>query len=527
MFHILLSKLCFGKPIAAPRAKQKNLTILANTAIVGNMKLYLINHDMRYAAESVLLTLFPGERPEYSDGKPDGDRCEIALHEGTRFFTTTSKLVQNGKTFFGKAAADKRKMPDELTKTRYLQRIIKLSFFRAAICSGVTLPVWGSLTGIRPGKLMTKFLESGLSERSSVSRFMREYDVTRERAQLCLHTAKAGLKCAESLENNDICLYVGIPFCPTRCSYCSFVSQSVHRSMKLIPEFLSALFQEIGAVGKLARETRTRPVSLYVGGGTPTTLSAEELDALFTRLEAEFDFSLLREITVEAGRPDTITRGKLEALKRHGVTRISVNPQSMNDCVLVAIGRKHSAGNVLEAIELVRAVGGFQVNMDIIAGLPGDTPELFKKSLNLILSLNPENITVHTLALKKGSEIMLANTIRPSPAQVGEMLDYAISELYAAGFEPYYLYRQKYMSGGFENVGWQRGGTENIYNIAIMEELCSIISLGGGASTKLCLGNGRIERVFNPKYPQEYIEGIGKIISDKTKIKEKLQCRFF
>ena len=486
------------------------------------MKIYLFNHDYRFAAEQILLTMFPEERPEYPDGQPEGDRAELYLFEGRKFYTAVCRLFLNGTEYTGRSKIGTDKTTDELTTTRCLQRIVKLSFYRAALNSGIEKPVWGALTGIRPGKLLSNLLETGMSDRAGLSKFLRDNYVSPERALLCLHTAHAGLNCAKSLEKKDVCLYVGIPFCPTRCSYCSFVSQSTQKSMKMIPQFLNALYLEIEATANVVHDAGLRIVSVYMGGGTPTTLSAQQLDELCEKLETSFELNAVREYTVEAGRPDTITKEKLEALKRHGVTRVSVNPQTMEDAVLEAIGRKHTARDVINALEIVRSVGGFVVNMDLIAGLPLDTPESFKKTLNTVLGLSPENITVHTLALKKGSDILLGNTPRPSAEDVHKMIDFANSLLYSENFEPYYLYRQKYMSGGFENVGWQLGSTENIYNICIMEELCSIISIGGGASTKLCVGNGRIERIFNPKYPTEYIESIDKIIIDKKNIKEIL-----
>ena len=488
------------------------------------MKMFLFNHDFRYAAEQVLLTLYPEERPEYPQGKPEGDRAELYLYESSKNFTAFCRLILNGKEFIGRSATAKSKITDEITRARYLQKIVKLSFYHASLNSGIKKPVWGSLTGIRPGKLMSNLLEEGLSDKAALTRFISEYDVSRERAMLCLHTAHAGLNCSSSLKKNDICLYVGIPFCPTRCSYCSFVSQSVQKSMKLIPDYLNALYREIDATAKVIKELQLRPVSVYMGGGTPTTLSAAQLDDLCSQIETSFDLSSLREYTVEAGRPDTISIEKLEVLARHGVTRVSVNPQTMDDAVLEAIGRKHTAQDIIDALDKVRNVGGFEVNMDLIAGLPLDTPHSFSKTLEKVLNLNPENITIHTLALKKGSEITLGDTPRPSSADVSKMIDDANRILFSSNFEPYYLYRQKYMSGGFENIGWQRTHTENLYNICIMEELCSIISMGGGASTKLCAENGRIERIFNPKYPAEYIDSIEKIILDKTKIKEILNA---
>ena len=482
------------------------------------MNIYLTNNDYRYAAEQILLTMFPGEKPEYPEKPMPGDRAEIALFQGEKYFTAVCRLTLDRQPFKGSAKVSSELITDELTRDRYLQRIIKISFYRAAIRSGRPKPVWGCLTGIRPGKLMSRLLESGFSDNAAKAAFCSDYDVSPERAELCLHTAHAAMAVEKALLPQDVCLYIGIPFCPTRCAYCSFVSQSVSRSMKLIPEYLDALYLEIEAAAAVIGSLGLRPVSVYFGGGTPTTLSAAQLDDLCTRLEAAFDLSAVTEFTVEAGRPDTITKEKLRALKAHGVTRVSVNPQTMDDAVLEAIGRKHTAADVLSALEEVRAVGGFQVNMDLIAGLPKDTPSGFRRTLEQVLALSPENITIHTLALKKGSEIMLEDTKRPSAEQVGEMLDYAVSALSGGGYAPYYLYRQKYMSGGFENVGWQRDGTENIYNICIMEELCSIISMGGGGSTKLCVGGGRIERIFDPKYPAEYIAGIEKIVSDKNRI---------
>lgn len=487
------------------------------------MNLHLINHDMRYAAEQTLLTLFPQERPVYPQGEPEGDRAELALYQGESRFTAVCRLYLNGQMYRGTAYAEKSQITDELTQNRLLGRAIKLSFYRAALKSGLEPPVWGSLTGIRPGKLMSKLLEEGLSPKAALTRFNKEYEVSPQRAELCLHTAKASLAQAADLQERDVCLYVGIPFCPTRCGYCSFVSQSVQKSMNLIPPFLDCLYREIDRTGQVLAELGCRPVALYLGGGTPTTLSPLQLDELFNRLEAAFDFSAIKEITVEAGRPDTITAEKLSVLRAHKVTRVSVNPQTMDDNVLQAIGRAHTAQDVLTALDLVRQAGDFQVNMDLIAGLPQDSPEGFSRTLDAVLALDPENITIHTLSLKKGSRIMLGDTPRPDGSQVGQMLTEANARLMAGGWKPYYLYRQKYIAGGFENVGWQKGGTENIYNICIMEELCSIISMGGGASTKLNAPGGRIERIFNPKYPREYIYGIEKVLESKNDIKELLK----
>jgi len=305
---------------------------------------------------------------------------------------------------------------------------------------------------------------------------------------------------------------VGIPFCPTRCAYCSFVSNSVEKSFHLVEPYLQALMAEIDAAAELVKELGLRVKSFYMGGGTPTTLTAEQMDRLLTRLNTKFDLSSVVEYTVEAGRPDTITEDKLRALRAGGVTRISINPQSMEDHVLKAIGRRHSAEDIFKAMAMVEKIPFPHVNMDLIAGLPEDTPAGFRRTLDQVIAFGADDITIHTLSLKKGSRITLEGTRIPTVAEVGEMLDYAGPALRGAGFAPYYLYRQKYMSGSFENVGWSKPGGIGWYNIYIMEELHSILSLGCGGSTKMVdPAKNRIERVFNLKFPTEYIQRPEKI----------------
>ena len=485
------------------------------------MKLYLIGHDLKYAAEQMLLTLYPNERPEYPEGIPEGDRAELSLNRGEKYLTAVCKLVKDGRVSIGRASVSMEKLTDALTADRYSQRAVKNAFYRAALRAGHERPAWGALTGVRPGKLFCSLMRQGGSPDTAVKCFIKDYDVTPERAMLCRDTSLITQEISDSLGSRDICLYVGIPFCPTRCSYCSFVSQSVEKSMKLIAPFTDALMRELRALADVVRELSFRVVSIYMGGGTPTTLSASQLDRLCTELEESFDLSQLREYTVEAGRPDTITAEKLRVLRRHGVDRLSVNPQTMSDSVLEMIGRRHTAKDITDALGKVREVGGFAVNMDLIAGLPSDTVPGFKATLDRVLELKPENITVHTLSLKKGSRITLEGSAIPTESEVGEMLDYAGARLRGADYSPYYLYRQKFMSGGFENVGWTKPGYVNLYNVCIMEELCSIMALGGGGSTKLIApGDGKNIRLFDPKYPAEYIENIDRICADKEKIRE-------
>ena len=492
------------------------------------MELLMLGHTYKYAVEQIMLMLFPDERPTYPERLHPGEgrAARVTLREGSVWATASTVIFAGGRRYEGRARVRIAEFTDKLVTERLRQRIIKLSFYRAGILLLGKKPVWGALSGIRPGKLMSRLLEGGLDDRAAKAEFIRLYDVRADRAALCLDTAHAAMAAERSLKKGDLCLYLGVPFCPTRCAYCSFVSQAVEKSMVLIPPFVDALLQDIRATAAAVKACGGRVVSVYFGGGTPTTLSAAQLDRVLTELERCFDLSACRERTVEAGRPDTITWEKLETLRAHGVTRVSVNPQTMSDRVLAAIGRKHTAAEVLRALECVRAVGGMQVNMDLIAGLPEDTPAGFRETLEQVLRLGVENITVHTLSLKKGSRILLEGTRLPDAEAVGAMLDYAAERLRTAGYAPYYLYRQKFMSGGFENVGWCLPGTENLYNICIMEELCSILAMGAGASTKLALAGGRLERIFAPKYPKEYIEGIGQVCADKQTAAELLKGVF-
>lgn len=484
------------------------------------MELFLTNNDYKYAVEQIMLTLFPTERPIYPEAPSGTLRAEVKLSRGEKYDSAICTIVKDDVRYRGAARADRSQYSDEIVAQRLRQRAVKLAFYRAGLkCLG-RKPVWGALSGIRPGKLMSDLIESGLNDRQALRRFIELYDADEDKALLCLDTAHAGLRTLRQLDRRDICLYLGVPFCPTRCAYCSFVSQAVEKSMKLIAPFVEALKKDIAATAKAVRENGLRVIAVYFGGGTPTALSASQLEEICVCMEEHFDLSACREFTVEAGRPDTINTDKLEVLKKHGVTRVSVNPQTMSDHVLETIGRRHTARDVIDALDCVRSTGGFEVNMDLIAGLPEDTAEGFAKTLEKVLSLEPENITVHTLSLKKGSRITLEGTRIPEAEEVGRMLDTAVSRLRERAYEPYYLYRQKFMSGGFENVGWCLKGRDNLYNICIMEELCSIIAMGAGASTKLVTGTGRLERFFAPKYPLEYIQNIEKVCSDKENISQ-------
>lgn len=478
------------------------------------MKLVLNGHDERYVVEQSLMALFPGEIPSYEPIAPGDDTwAVVTLAETGDCCAITVELCYRGSQ-----ATVRDTCP--LSGTDFAQEgqrryAVGACFFQAARAAAQVAPPWGMLTGVRPDKPATRALAEGRSPAETQAFLEQAYFATPERAALAVETGGMALTAARDLGPGDIAVYVGIPFCPTRCAYCSFVSQSVEKSFSLVPPYVDALVAEIRAGGELVRARGLRVRAFYMGGGTPTTLTAQQLDRVLTAFEESFDTTPCGEITVEAGRPDTITAEKLAVLKSHGVTRVSVNPQTMEDHVLRAIGRRHTAGDIARAMDLVGAYGFPHVNMDLIAGLPEDTPEGFRRSLDACLAFGTDNVTVHTLALKKGSRILLENLRIPGPEAVAQMLDYATPTLRGAGFLPYYLYRQKYMSGSFENIGWSRPGALCWYNVYIMSELCSILAFGAGGSTKMVEpGTGRMERAFNLKYPKEYTERPEKALSN-------------
>ena len=482
------------------------------------MKLLLQGHDERYTVEQSLLNLFPGELPVYEPILPGDDSwAVVTLREEDDCCHVTTELRWQGRQ-----TSHREVLP--LSGTEYAREgqrrhAVGACFFLAAQAVSGVRPPWGMLTGVRPDKPATAALAAGRTPEETRAWMERFYYVSPDRAALAVETASAALRASCRLERRDIAVYVGIPFCPTRCAYCSFVSADVGRALKLVDPYVEALLEEVRRTGQVLEQAGLRVRTLYVGGGTPTTLSASQLDRLLAAAEAHLPLAGCREMTVEAGRPDTITREKLEVLREHGIERISINPQTMSDQVLQAIGRRHTARDIREAFCTAREVDFACINMDLIAGLPQDSVEGFRDSLEEVLALRPENITVHTLAMKKGSRLMEEGGALPSGEETARMVDLSLEALEGAGYRPYYLYRQKYMSGGLENVSWCLPGTENHYNIIMMEELQSVLSLGAGGVTKLVdRSSGRIVRLTNPKYPHDYLAMSAKVLEQKDEI---------
>lgn len=377
---------------------------------------------------------------------------------------------------------------------------------------------WGILTGIRPVKIASKLLREGMTAAEAETYFVREFGTSAEKARLAVGTAEVERPIVDGMYKNGVSLYIGIPFCPTRCLYCSFVSNSVARSAKLIPEYLDCLMREIKYAADIIKGNGNVIETVYIGGGTPTTLSAEMLDRLFDCLYSQTDLSKIKEFTVEAGRPDTITEDKLKTIKKYNIGRISINPQTMNPDVLKVIGRNHTPEDIEKAMYLARECGIECINMDLIAGLPSDTLDSFKSTVERVERLKPENTTVHTMSVKRSSKLneALADYSLTEGNTVSDMVDYAFRSLTKKGKHPYYLYRQKHMLGNLENVGYSLPGTEGLYNIYIMEEMQTIISLGCGGVTKTVdRETDRIERIFNVKEPKDYIERIDEMLHRK------------
>jgi len=468
------------------------------------MKLTLIGHDDRYAVEQLQMALFP-------EGT-EGDAVS-SLHRGAVWLTATAKITIDGHTV---SASRRIRAAEETVRLR--RRALQQSYYLAAIQLLPHVPAWGALAGVRPTKITTKHMLEGGTPKSADKLMKDVYYVTEGRRRLAVDCSVSTVNAAKLLQPNDLSLYVGIPFCPTRCTYCSFVSRTIGKKTELLDPYLNALLKELEVTGRLLAESGKHVRTIYIGGGTPTTLSTPQMAYLLDALRDSFDLSRCIEFTVEGGRPDTLDAEKLRTIYTHGADRMSINPQTMEDHVLRACGRPHKAADVVRAYGEAVDAGFKAINMDLIAGLPKDDFDGFKRSLDAVAALDPANITVHTLALKKGADLFEKREGLSSAEEVTAMVDYANETLRSLGYKPYYLYRQKYMSGSFENVGWSRDNLDCLYNIYMMEEVHTILSLGGGGMNKVNFPDGSLKRFHNPKFPEQYIEMIGDVCRQKEEM---------
>lgn len=482
------------------------------------MTVFILGHKFHFEIENLCRIFYPN----------DEIKLEYEYSALSDDYVITSMQSVDEKTVF-KAMVNigdnKAQFTDYIDEYSDEEAEYKLALCLFKALSDVTRykPAWGMLTGVRPSKLMNKLI-SEIGVEAAEDYFENRLLVSKAKTQLAGQVAAIQAPIVSSNSPESFSLYISIPFCPSRCSYCSFVSHSITSSnaKKLYEPYLENLAQELEITAKYAAENNLRLETVYFGGGTPGILSAEESEKLINIIKNEFDMSHCSEITFESGRADVITREKLETLKKCGVDRISINPQTFDDNVLDTIGRKHTAAQAVDAYNLAREIGFDSINMDLIAGLPGDSIDGFKKSVDTAIALKAENITVHSLALKRSSNLVTRDNAEISQGNTAsEMIDYSISALSAAGYVPYYMYRQSRCVGNLENVGWCLPGKECKYNIYMMEEIHTVLAVGAGAVTKLkAYGQNYLERIFNYKYPYEYNSGFDTLMERKNRITE-------
>ena len=418
---------------------------------------------------------------------------------------------------FSNSVTDKK-----LIKKIYSTSVVKAFVRSAKKIRPINLP-WGVMSGIRPAKSVRKFREEGYSDSGIRELLGSIYEVTPEKIDLAMEVSKNEEEILKKIGKNSVSIYIGIPFCPTRCLYCSFVSTDIRYSGRYIDDFLNCLVEEIKKTGEILDNLALNLENIYIGGGTPTTLSAEQLEKLLGTINKYLKTDKLYEFTLEAGRPDTITKEKLIAAKNAGVTRISINPQTMNEKTLEKIGRKHTPEQIRKSFADAREVGFSNINMDLIAGLPDETPEMFYSSLEEIIGLDPENITVHSMCIKRSADLARSGITLSDAGYIEKMLSYTQKRMRETNRDAYYMYRQKNISGNSENVGYAKPGKMSYYNINIMEEAQTILALGGGGATKLVFDN-EIVRIFNFKDPYEYIRRFDEILKKKDEAAQILKA---
>jgi oxygen-independent coproporphyrinogen-3 oxidase len=481
------------------------------------MNLYIINHSYHYEIENLCRVFYPDEKI-YIKKEENTDNIKDEFSIITKL-TYAEENISLQVSYKNNITLSNTKLINSAKDTEREMAI--MLFLILSKATGYT-PPWGILTGVRPIKLINKLISDGGEEYAKLY-FKDKLLVSEEKINLSLETAQTQKNIISLSSKNSYSLYVSIPFCPTRCSYCSFVSQSIGNAAKLIPEYLDLLCSELEQTAKIANKLGLKLKSLYIGGGTPTTLTSEQLRVLLSVIRCSFDIENCLEFTVEAGRPDTVTIDKLKVIKEFGATRISINPQTMNNDILNLIGRNHSSQQTIEAINKARCYGFDNINMDLIAGLPGDTKEGFKNTLKKILEIDPENITIHTLALKRSSSLNQNNIMKKSNhnKDTQNMIKYAVKQLKENNYTPYYLYRQSRTVGNLENTGFSKPGYEGIYNIYMMDETHTVLACGAGAVTKLNNPNdNNLVRIFNYKYPYEYNKGFKEILARKEQVKD-------
>ncbi len=483
----------------------------------------LEGHSYKYEIENIIKQFYREEQICYTDTTPPVTNRGIFLYSKIISRPQSSLIITslNGEKSF--LAEKTREFMHEGTGSTELKRCQKREVSRQVYdllteYSGRKLP-WGVLMGIRPAKLVHEMLQKEMNRQDILSELTGYYRLSEPKAKLLYEVAQSEKKILDNTPINSVSLYIGIPFCPTRCLYCSFTAYPISKYQGVVKAYLEALKKEIHAVNnEIIKRKGMKIDSIYIGGGTPTSLNAIELKYLLDSIEDILELSDVREYTIEAGRPDSINEEKLSTIKSSRVDRISINPQSMNESTLKLIGRQHSPQDILKTYELARKLGFKNINMDIIAGLPGENLQAFEKTLEQIKVMKPDSLTVHTLAIKKASLLyrQMDKYSELHEDEIEKMVDVAGHSAADMGMNPYYLYRQKNILGNLENIGYCTPGKESIYNVQIMEEKQTIIAFGADAVTKVVFPEeDRIERAFNVKGVEEYIARIDEMITRK------------
>lgn len=494
------------------------------------MILDIVGNINEYYVQTLCMIFFPGSKfsKEQEADDPMVPRLMLRLTEADDGTVQADVWLNYAR----RHSEGHEQLPPSPDRTGEKQR--KMAAGKAIFAAGKAMfrctPPWGILTGVRPSKVATDLLQKGNSPTKAKRILRDEYLLNPQKAALAVNVASVEMSLTAPQQKKRCSIYISIPFCPTRCAYCSFVSYTTPRLLSMIDEYLDVLEVDLQRVFETVRALDLQVASIYVGGGTPTILSPAQLRRLLASISRYTDTSALEEFTVEGGRPDTITAEKLDICLDAGVDRISVNPQTLSDELLQKIGRRHTVAEFLSAYELVRKSGLPHINVDLIAGLPGDNFANFAQSLDRIIDLSPDNITVHTFSVKKASDWLKTGekVYSRTGGDAAKSVAYSQLKTKFAGYRPYYLYRQKNTVGNLENVGYAREGTEGMYNIYMMEELHTIFAAGAGAVTKLVARGEQtqIERIFTPKYPYEYI---GRAEENRQKENELLDAarRFY
>ena len=471
------------------------------------MQLFLVNYDTHYEIEQLSRMFFRSLTVVKSDSIPQLPDDKYILIEN------------NGGSFDISLCLDGKRYADTLTiatdGAKEEMQLCTAAYRLYEKATGAGLP-WGVLTGVRPVRLMRNLYKNEENIQNVINKFKNEYLVSDEKIKLCKDIFDLQKPVIDGNKAGDYSLYISIPFCPSRCSYCSFVSTSIKSAGHLMAGYVDSLCEEIRYTAQKADKLGMNLRTIYIGGGTPTAITAPMLEQVMKTVQECFDLSTVEEYTVEAGRPDCTDLEKLMIIKKYGADRVSINPQTFSDNVLKAIGRNHTHEDFLRCVADARTAGFKSINMDLIAGLPEDTVEGFENSLRGCIELGAENITVHTLTLKRASNLVIKNEEHHYD-DVEKMIA-KNSILGRHGYSPYYMYRQKSTVKNLENVGFSQYGHESLYNIYIMEEIQTIISCGAGGVSKVIGPDGEIDRVYNYKYPTEYIKDFSAILKRKDEV---------